>query len=393
MKKILIISDVPTHPKNEGCNVRVYNLINNMKELNFDVYFLFVYRRNRDCNISDMKKFIGKEKIFIYKYNKYKKFLKPKFLFFESIRKLLKTIGLGKKIIIHYKVDDDYFNSLNKYIKKLNSRYSFNIAWVEYVWLSKALNNFNDNTLKVIDTLDIYANRENVYLKNNQFPQGRYYTEQEEKKGLSRANYVIAIQNNEERYFSQGLKNGVKTVTVGNFIRLFKPNVVHNKKYIFVGSNNDLNIYSVNYFINNVLPIVKEKDSNSVFIIVGGVCKSVPDSDNYIKLGYVDNLDEVYNDARLVINPIMSGTGLNIKTIEALGYSKPLVSTTCGIKGLEFDKKIAEIADDDKMFAEKIINVLNDDELAKELSNNAFEFSNNYNKEIINNLKEILYKK
>src|SRR5690606_29841009 len=39
--------------------------------------------------------------------------------------------------------------------------------------------------------------------------------------------------------------------------------------------------------------------------------------------------------AWVVINPVMHGTGLKIKNVEALGYGKPVVTTTVGAEGLE----------------------------------------------------------
>lgn len=390
MKKVLMITHIPTHPQNEGGRLRVYNIIQDMRELDIDLHLLYI-SNNLDDDIPAMEEFIGKDKFFIYKDSKYKKLKKVRYVIIRMLRLFLKTIGLGKKVIIHNTLDDFYQNDLTTYIKQLNEKYNYDVAWVEYVYFSKALEAFGENVIKVIDTLDVYANRENVYLKNGKIPTGYYITKKEEVKGLSRANYVVAIQEQEKNYFREILDKNIEVLTIGNSIKPVNPEVVNNKNYIFVGSNNELNQYSIDYFIKNVLPIIKQKDSKANLQIVGGVCKSVPDSQEYTKLGIVDDISEVYKNARVVINPIKSGTGLNIKTIEALGYSKPLITTTVGAKGLDCDKDTFIVVDEDNEFAENLVQVLNDDEKAKNLSNKAFEFINNYNKEVKENIKQILY--
>ena len=60
-----------------------------------------------------------------------------------------------------------------------------------------------------------------------------------------------------------------------------------------------------------------------------------PEAPGVRRLGFVDSLDEVYRQAAVVINPQQFGTGLSIKSIEALRHARPLVSTISGARGLE----------------------------------------------------------
>ena len=72
------------------------------------------------------------------------------------------------------------------------------------------------------------------------------------------------------------------------------------------------------------------------------------------------------------------GTGLNIKTIEAVSKAKPLVSHSVGVRGLSTDRPFALVADDDQAYAEEILTLLKDDEKAMELSTNASMFMKQY---------------
>jgi hypothetical protein len=53
-----------------------------------------------------------------------------------------------------------------------------------------------------------------------------------------------------------------------------------------------------------------------------------------VRLGPVDDLKPLYRQCRVVINPAVAGTGLKIKTLEALGHLRPLVTWPNGTDGL-----------------------------------------------------------
>ena len=54
-------------------------------------------------------------------------------------------------------------------------------------------------------------------------------------------------------------------------------------------------------------------------------------------LGHKENIEKEYAEATVVINPAWIGTGLKIKTVEALARGKALVTTPKGIEGLPDD--------------------------------------------------------
>ena len=390
MKKVLVISDVPIYPLDAGNSMRIFSIINNMKKLNVDVHFLFV-ERHKAADMEKMTEYIGKDKLFVFNFKKNRNI---RYLIKELLRRILKRLRLSKKIIIPYYIDEIYPKALSGYVKELHRINKFDVIWTEYVWYSKVLKSIDKNTIKVIDTHDVFTDREKLFLNNGEEPNWYYTTKYQEAKGLSRADYVVAIQNKEREFFEKIVKRKTKVVTIGNYIKNKEIHVVNNKKYIFVGSNNKLNIYYANYFIKNIFPIIKQKEPDSEFLLVGRVSEQVPDSSEYTKIGYVDNLDDIYANARLVINPIKAGTGLNIKTIEALGNCKPLVTTTCGAKGLDTKvEQICKIADNDEEFAGAIIQILNDDKLAEELSKNAYNFVLKYNVNVKEKLNDIINKK
>jgi len=72
------------------------------------------------------------------------------------------------------------------------------------------------------------------------------------------------------------------------------------------------------------------------FRIVGGCCRSLPARlpPNVEAPGFVDDLDAALRRTTLALNPIESGSGINMKLLEYLTLGIPVVSTAFGARGL-----------------------------------------------------------
>jgi glycosyltransferase involved in cell wall biosynthesis len=125
--------------------------------------------------------------------------------------------------------------------------------------------------------------------------------------------------------------------------------------------------------------------------LFGDVCRSIDDCEGCLRLSEVADLRPIYAKADVVINPRHFGTGLSIKTIEPMGYSKPVVTTSMGSIGLEDGaNKAFLLADDPIDFAQSVIKVLTDEQLADSLSTNAYEFVKRWNEASVKELASVL---
>ena len=52
-------------------------------------------------------------------------------------------------------------------------------------------------------------------------------------------------------------------------------------------------------------------------------------------LGFVDDLTEIYEVATAVMVPIFTGTGMRIKSVEALSHGRPVIGTSLAMRGFE----------------------------------------------------------
>ena len=90
--------------------------------------------------------------------------------------------------------------------------------------------------------------------------------------------------------------------------------------------------------------------------------------------GFVQNLTDAYKESRCVVVPIWHGTGTSVKLVEAMALNRAVVTTTMGVRGLHeafLPDEDFLLADDDKLIAEKVVRLLKDESLSKQLSKSA----------------------
>ena len=95
--------------------------------------------------------------------------------------------------------------------------------------------------------------------------------------------------------------------------------------------------------------------------------------------GFVDDLYEEISSHGVMVNPMVEGSGLKNKVLEAFACFLPVVSTTMGIEavGARADEHFL-LADDPVTFAGAVIRCLEDEDLAAKLSSAARQFVENY---------------
>ena len=89
-----------------------------------------------------------------------------------------------------------------------------------------------------------------------------------------------------------------------------------------------------------------------------------------------DSLDSYYKNIDIAINPVLYGSGLKIKTVEALSCGIPLVTTSIGSQGLSEESGHSFLtADTPEEFASAICTLASSFELRQKLSRRAKKYS------------------
>jgi glycosyltransferase involved in cell wall biosynthesis len=359
-KKILIISPTPSHPQNAGNRTRIFSFVELLKSKNFDVYFLYIKMEGEPHK--EMLDYWG-ENLFVL--NVKKNINSPKtFLFHE---KVLHKIGFisHESYFYNYHIDDWFDDSIINFCSSLHEKYLFNNVVVQYIFLSKAFLAFPKNVLKIVETHDCLTDRYKVYPLENGKRYSKWFStyKHEEKKGLNRADRIIAIQDEEEQYFKK--LSSKKVVTIGHLFNnlIFKKTQTF-QKILFFASSNPTNVDGYNFFVENIWQKLKAKLPDAELIVAGLICNKISKRDDITYLGEIDDKNQVYENARIAINPMRFGSGLKIKTLEALIQGVPVVSTSHGATGLKtMENKCIFVADDTDLFCEHIYNLFYNNEL------------------------------
>jgi hypothetical protein len=103
---------------------------------------------------------------------------------------------------------------------------------------------------------------------------------------------------------------------------------------LFLGSNVFPNIHGITWLIENVLPFVNIK----LRIVGKNMNKAnLPKNDKLEVLGYVEDLNIVMQNADFMIFPIFQGSGMKVKTCEALMHGKNIIGTSESFQGYDVD--------------------------------------------------------
>lgn len=383
--KVLMLSNICTHPHNMGNRQRIYRECCQMQELGWQIDFLF-WGGKFGGNIQKMKDFFGKEHFYSANVTS----IKPRYQLKQIFRIELDKRGLSKYFSVFYNKDELFYKEIEEKIKVLIQREKYDVIWLQYAYQSKILENMPQNIFTVIDTHDIFAYRNRIYQKKGRIPEGFYTTRRQERLSLSRADLVVAIQDEEEKYFRKQLKNcSVECITLGDMVEFHKSSSGKKKVFGFIGAENDANVVGVHWLAEEVLPLIYEMDPECRCVIAGGICNLISEHPYYVKLGRVETLQEYYDQISVAINPVQNGTGLNIKGIEALSYGKPLISTKVGAKGLADAESAMIVCDNARQFAEQVVRLLSNGQECVSRSMEAERFILKYNEKNRNTLLKI----
>ena len=89
-------------------------------------------------------------------------------------------------------------------------------------------------------------------------------------------------------------------------------------------------------------------------------------------LGYVEDVREALARYAIFVCPILSGSGVRVKLLEAFAAGIPVVSTKVGAEGLAVkDGEFCALADDPAGFAARVVALLRDPERAAAMAERA----------------------
>ena len=378
MRKILIISTVLTPPVKSGCQKCILEYSEIFKKFNSDLYFLFIsgWKKNDEEDYFQCKKFWGDH---FYDYKK------------KNLMRLISRLFSFIYVYFfkHNRIDDMYPFGVEKKVKEIIKKQNIDLVIVNYIELSRLFLYLND-VKKVIFTHDVFSNKKEILgikkVRYNLSPT-------QERLGLKRADIILAIQENEATYFSYLVPN-VLVYTVFTPFRVCRIPLTYNKNILFFSGKSDLNYNGLKSFVMNVFPLILAKVADAQLLVGGEICDREDlfiETSNVKRIGRIDNEKDFYEMGDICINPVYQGTGLKIKTFEALSYGRIVVTNPHSLNGIfrpnDAPLFIANSAED---FALTIIDLLYKQEMRKVISDASCKYIEDMNSYIYEQYEKVL---
>ncbi|MFJ5693888.1 glycosyltransferase [Arthrobacter sp. NPDC093125] len=138
---------------------------------------------------------------------------------------------------------------------------------------------------------------------------------------------------------------------------------------LFVGSlDAPQAVQGLKWFITDVLPLIRESFPSAVLVIAGrraspGLVQELKSNPHVRYMGEVRDLEPTVSSVRIFINPVFSGSGVNMKVGPPSQHGVPIVSTSIGARGLDAIASGLSVADSPIEFSKLCVDLLTSDDL------------------------------
>lgn len=368
---------MPDNPlkKNAGNRTRALSMLSYFKSRNFEIDFVSEYFTGK-WNEADIKAFEQAglaNNTYIIK----KKPSKKNILYYLLFYKLPNFFYQNKAWFFPLQFPELVTLRFKRAFKKILKNNDYDYIFINYAsWATLVEDNhLTKKSIKVIDTHDFITAQLQKKVNIGQ-------SFKEEIRRISLFDIAFAISVEEQYIFSQFCKNKVMLAPM----MLDKPENLHIGKeksfdLIYVASDNVHNKKAANWFFNNVYPLLP---TSVQICVIGQINEHLSiKAPNIVSVNFAEDLSIYYQNAKIALCPMLTGTGTKIKVVEALSYGLPIVCNPRGIDGLinKTDNGCL-VSDDPVEFGNNIMLLLTDESEYKKQAKNAFAaFSINYEKE------------
>ena len=194
--------------------------------------------------------------------------------------------------------------------------------------------------------------------------------ERAEREVVAGVDAVISITDEDGAWFREAGARKVHVMPFG--LEFSELEAVSKVDHVFHFGSMDWepNVEGVRWLLKEVWPKVLEMNADAQLVLAGRNMPEEFKSDsgrNIVVMGEVESAEEFLKRSGVALVPVLSGSGMRIKAVEALGRGLPIVGTSLGVCGLGLKDGVnAQIADSAEAFAQKILLYLDSNELAIE---------------------------
>ncbi|HVI43716.1 MAG TPA: glycosyltransferase [Chitinophaga sp.] len=329
MKRILYTFPLNPIEKFSGSQTRAVTLLKYFKDRGMKVDFISqqdVWEKTTPENVAAFRNSGMVEQAWFWKRKPEKK--NPVTYFFSY---KLKQLLFNRKL---KPVKGSIPNHTNLYLRRhfdeVLEHNSYDYIIISYVYWADLIkdNPKIGNAVTILDTHDLVTSQ---HQRDKRFNIGASLGD--ELRRLSLFDQVWACSPEEKYFFGQFLENDVRYIPT--MVEEAPVSHTQTKKefdLIYVASHNPHNLASAAWFFKEVYPLLPDTIS---FCIIGKIVPHIPAGlKNVTLIPFAEDLSEYYFKSRVALCPMLSGTGVKVKVLEALSYGMPIVCNAHGLDGM-----------------------------------------------------------
>jgi hypothetical protein len=332
MRSALVISPFATVPLDAGHRRRTMQMTRLLSDAGFRVTFLLVAFENpwywrHDEEFYEQLRAQWPEVILIY---------------------ADRRVGLPPKQGALHGLDEWWDPVLEQTLVNLASRRFFEIAVVHNVWLSKAFDFLHPNTLKILETHDLFWKRSEVFARMGMKPEFFVTSEGSELFGVRRADIAVTIQEGEGAELLAKTGKSVFTVPFYDFaleaaarpqgpLSYLSP---HKVTFGTLASDNPFNVVGLNALLEALERVVGETFAPVELLVAGNVGERIEKRAGVKCVGRVETEAEFYETVDFAIAPVFDGTGFKVKAADALALRVPTLLSSHAAQGCALDESL-----------------------------------------------------
>ena len=376
---ILILTPYLPYPLNSGGAQGMFNMIDNLRHKH---HYTMVISEGSDYkpeNKEALQQLWPEVDIIIYPL--WQQMLCWSFLYERTRRVLLKKVApKSRQLAVEMAVRPygEWFSKHHvRFVHDIIARKQIDLVQVEFYECLPWCHHLPSGVKKV------FVHHELGFVRKERLLKGIRLTEKEQRQleaekkrefaDLEEYDAVITVTETDKKVLQQeGLRTPVYVSTSAINTPSY-PYSVTERQLTFLGSYAHLpNREGMEWFLGEVAPLLAEE--RLTLNLVGNAWPQNYARNEHMEVllkGFVPNLPDVVL-GNIMIVPILSGSGMRMKILEAAAMSLPIVTTTVGVEGLDFvDGESCLVADTPADFAAAVKRLCHDLEFRRTLGENA----------------------
>lgn len=313
---VLVFAPTPTHPAIQGNRQRALDMCRAMHSMGADLTFLYYAVDGLDADATRRMKNAWHNLEVVFP----------------------RGFAPGHTLVRSPSIDDWFDPEIASSAGSLGDGRRFDVCFVNYVWYSRIFESLPTDIVRVIDTHDVFGGRLEHFAQLDLDTEWFHTSIGQEAIGLDRADFVIAIQDAEAETLQARTMAHVDTVgflSAPNVLPAPAPAPSGRLRAGYLGSGNPFNVASISS-LGHALQRRPETADKIELHVAGQVCTALAGTVHPFNIrGVVDSVADFYRTIDVVVNPMAGGTGLKIKSLEAISFGKPLLATADAMVGIK----------------------------------------------------------